>query len=76
MNHFIKLTSTVINKLHIIQIIQRPSKYYIYMSNNNINGFMLFSFGTLSSTDQFIQICEKNNKKDYDIITNFIKEIK
>lgn len=75
MNHFIKLTSNVINKLHIIQIVQYPSKYYIYMKDNNLSGFSIFSFGFLSSNLNVIPICEKNNKQDYDIITDFIKKI-
>ena len=31
--NFIKLTSTVINKLHIAQIVSSTSKYHIYMNN-------------------------------------------
>lgn len=77
MNSFIKLTSRVINKLHIIEIIKHPNVYYISMTNNYISGIMLFGWGTLSSgTSSSIQICEKNNKQDYDTITEFLKEIK
>jgi len=46
------------------------------MNNKTINGFMLFSFGTIDTTYDIIKICEKENKIDYDIITEFIKEIK
>jgi len=76
MNHFIKLSSRVINKLHIIEITKHPSKYYISMSNNYISGIMLFGWGNLSSSNNYIQICETNNKEDYDTITEFLKEIK
>lgn len=76
MNYFIKLTSGVINKLHITQIIQQQSKYYVYMTSNNISGFVLFSFGSLTSNNMMMEICETKNKQDYDIITDFIKEIK
>ena len=76
MNNFIKLTSMVLNKLHITQIIQQQSKYYVYMTSNNINGFILFSSGSLTSNHNMIEICETKNKQDYDIITDFIKEIK
>ena len=37
MKHFINLTSRVINKLHIIEIIKKPNKYEIHMNTNDIN---------------------------------------
>jgi hypothetical protein len=76
MSHFIKLSQYVINKLHISHIIQQPNKYYLYMNISNINGLFIFSFGSVSTSITTVEICEKNNKQDYDIITNFIKEIK
>ena len=76
MNHFIKLTSCIINKLHIIEILRRPNKYYVYMSNSQINGAMIFTAGSISSRSNIIEICEKDNKQDYDTITHFIEEIK
>ena len=85
MTNFIKLSSSVINKSHIVQIIHRkadhiinkPSKYYLYMSNNIINGFVfnITGIGT-SASSNVIKICEKYDKPDYDVITNFIKYIK
>lgn len=76
MTNFINLTSRVINKLHIMEIIKQPSKYYLYMNPNSFNGFMFFSCGVVSSNYYRIEVCEKNNKHDYDTITNFINEIK
>lgn len=76
MNHFIKLTSMVINKLHITQIIKCESKYYINMTCNNINGCMILPSGSISSNCDMIEICETKNKQDYDIITDFITNIK
>jgi len=73
MKHFINLTSRVINKLHIIEIIKQPSKYEIHMSNNSINGIMLFSSGNLRTHINIIEICEKKDKQDYDTITDLIK---
>ena len=80
MKHFIKLTSTVINKFHIIEIIKKPNKYYIHMSNNNINGningYMLAGSGNINGhldiKHNIIEICETYNKKDYDTITDLI----
>jgi hypothetical protein len=76
MKHFINLSTCVINKLHIVEILKRPIKYHIYMSNSSIDGTMIFSMGSISSKTNVIEICEKNNKQDYDTITNLIKEIK
>ena len=76
MKHFINLTSCVINKLHIIEIIKKPYKYNIHMSNNGIDGNLIFGSGGISSNNNIIEICEKNNKQDYDIITDLIKQIK
>jgi len=75
MKHFINLTSRIINKQHIIEIVKSPSKYYIYMNNNNLSGFTLFSIGSLSTNNNIIEICEKTNKQDYDVITDLINKI-
>lgn len=77
MASFIKLTSYVINKLHITKIVRSPCQYNLYVTNHNINGFWVMPFvGFLTTSDNHIKICEKENKQDYDIITEFIKEIK
>jgi hypothetical protein len=76
MNSFIKLTSGIINKYHIIHISKLQSSYKIYLQTNDFSGFLIMSTGFLSSNHNIINICEKNNKQDYDTITNFIEEIK
>lgn len=76
MKQFINLSSSVLNKLHIIKIMKYPSKYYIHMNDNTISGYFLVTVGNLSSNQNLIEICENKNKQDYDIITDFIKEIK
>jgi hypothetical protein len=75
MKHFINLTSRVINKLHIIEIVKESNIYYIHISNNSIHGkFLSSSGGVARNAYNIIEICEKNNKQDYDIITNLIKK--
>ena len=73
MKNFINLTSRVINKLHIIEIIKKSNKYEIHMSNNKIDGFWLFSSGCLGTNYKIIEICNKKDKQDYETITNLIK---
>ena len=75
MKNFINLTSIVINKLHIVEIIKRPGSYCIHMNNNSITGFIFFSTGGIETYKNIIEICEKNDKKDYATITRLIKEI-
>ncbi len=74
MTHFINLTSRIINKLHIIQIIKHQTKYEIHMSNNSINGFILFSSGRLNTEQNIIEICNTKDKQDYETITELIKQ--
>jgi hypothetical protein len=75
MKHFINLTTSVINKLHIIEIVKKPSKYTIFLSNNDISGCILVGSGSVSTTSNKIDICEKDDKVDYDKITELIKQI-
>jgi hypothetical protein len=72
MKNFINLTSCVINKLHIVEIVKKPNKYSIYMTNNSIRGVLFFASGELRTDHNIIEICEKNYKKDYDTITDLI----
>ena len=75
MKHFINLSSRVINKLHIIEIVKCPNLYVIHMSNSNIGGSLFFASGWLGTTDNIIEICEKKDKQDYGIITDLIKQL-
>jgi hypothetical protein len=73
MKTFINLTSRVINKLHIIEIIKKSNKYEIHLSINQIDGAWLFSSGCLNTNHNIIEICNKKDKQDYETITNLIK---
>jgi hypothetical protein len=75
MSKFINLSSCLINKLHIVEIIKKPSKYSIYLTNSHFSGAMFFASGHMSSTNNIIEICETNNPQDYKIITNWIKNM-
>ena len=73
MNHFINLTTRVINKAHIVEIIKQPNKYEIHMSNSRIHGFLLFSSGSFDTNHNVIQICNQKDKQDYETITKIIQ---
>jgi hypothetical protein len=72
MKNFIKLSSIVINKLHIIQIVKKPNIYEIHMIHNKIEGMFFCGSGIIDTKSNMIKICEKKDKEDYDIITDLI----
>jgi hypothetical protein len=74
MRQFIHLTNRVINKMYIIQIVKKPLKYFIHMNDKDINGFILFSSGSVNSDNNIIEICQKENKEDYNTISDFINK--
>jgi len=76
MKNFIKLTSRIINKMHIIQIVKLPNKYEIHMNRYSIDGTVIFGSGGFNTSDYIINICNIKNKKDYETITEVINEIK
>ena len=75
MKHFINLSSRVINKLHIIEIIKQPNLYEIHMNNRRTDGFFIFASGALETENNIIKICKNKDKHDYDAITDLIKSI-
>ena len=75
MSKFINLTSCLINKLHIVEIIKQPSKYRIYLTNSHFSGAIFFASGHMSSHNNIIEICENKDPQDYRIITNWIKSM-
>lgn len=73
MSLFIHLSSRVINKLHIVEIIKNPSKYLIHMSSD---GCLIVGGGAVHSKSNIIEICKTKNRQDYDNITHWIKKNK
>jgi len=76
MKQFINLSSIVINKFHITEIVKKPSKYFIYMTNSSIEGIIFNYGGGISTKHNIIEICEKDNQPDYKTITEWINTIK
>jgi hypothetical protein len=75
MKNFIKLTSLILNKSHIIEIIKQPNKYFIHMSNTRLYGEFVMANGSVSTKQNIIEICEQNHNQDYNIITDLLKEL-
>ena len=76
MKHFIILTSRVINKLHIIEIIKQPNMYEIHMNKYHLDGYGVLGCGVVEAVNWIITICKNKNIKDYNIITNLLKQPK
>jgi hypothetical protein len=70
-----KLTSTIVNILHINRVIIRPNKYSIYIANNNIDGIFFLAFGHIYSRDDRIDICQFKNPADYKTVTNWVENL-
>ncbi len=58
---------------HVVKITNNNNKYQIFMNNNAINGWLFCSSGSVTSRDNMIIICEKEEKTDYDAISEWIK---
>jgi len=76
MTKFITLTNIIINTSKIIDIHIKPEKYVLYLSNNYIDGYFIFGFGHITSIDNKLEICKKNNSHDYNCLSQWIDKIK
>ena len=73
MPHFINLSTRVINKLHIVEIVKHPSKYYIYTLNTCVDGFMVLGTGYADTNRNVIEICK--DTPDWTKIANWIETL-
>ena len=48
----------------------------MYMSNQTLDGWLLFSSGTVESTHNKIEICKDKHPIDYQIAKEWIDQIK
>ena len=76
MSNFIKFSSIVINASKIKTIHMQNNIYYITLTTNKFDGFMLFTNGYLNSNNDKIEICGKKNPIDYNILSEWINKIK
>lgn len=76
MTKFIKLTDIIINTLHIINIDILPTKYTIFMSNNYLSGLFVLGSGSIDSLNNKIDICKNKHPCDYQIMKEWINQIK
>ena len=75
MSRFIKLSQCVVNTSYISHIIINPSKFQIKMTIYDLNGQLFFGTGGLSYTNYILDIDEKTNPGDYQIVNKWIGQI-
>ena len=74
MTRFLKLTSIIINTAKIVTIDVLPTKYTICMSNQKIDGWLLFTSGAVESYNTKIEVCENKHPDDYQTVKEWIRQ--
>ena len=72
MANFLKLSKICINTNHIRNINILQSKYEIKFATPNMDGFTIFGSGQFELDYPTINICEKENNADYNVIKKWI----
>ena len=75
MHQFLKLRYVTINTNAITKIISANNRHDIYMEQN-LWGMCWFIGGGLATQHNIIEVCEKKHYDDYQIVTNWINNIK
>ena len=69
---FLKLSKIIINTNHIRNINILQSKYEIILSTPNISGYVLAGSGKIDTNYYTLNVCEKENNEDYNVIKKWI----
>lgn len=74
MSRFLKLSNLVINTSKIIYVRKYETVYHIHMDNLDFRGFYFYIFGSISTTDNLITVCQKEKPDDYNIVSKWIEQ--
>lgn len=66
----------VINTSKIIKINTYTDGYIFYMSDLNFSGYFVFSLGVHSTNDTTIRVTQSESPADYQVIKDWIANIK
>ena len=75
MSRFIKLSQYVLNTNHISHIVIKPSNFQIRMSIFDLNAQLISGSSGVSTTPYILDIDEKVNPNDYQIVNKWIGQI-
>jgi|688.fasta_scaffold1887428_1 hypothetical protein len=72
MASFLKLSKIIINTNHIRNINIKPSNYEIKFATPNMDGFTIFGSGHIELDYPTINVCQKENNEDYNVVKKWI----
>ena len=72
MTTFIRLTSTIINISHIQKITIKNDKYFLHLSDKNMNYCYFCPTKNMTPKDTNIEICKQKDLTDHTIMTNWL----
>ena len=72
---FLRLTTKLINMSAINSVSLKPEMYHIYVRNNDIQGIFMIGFGHISSGEERIDVCKKENPADYLTVTKWLDTV-
>ena len=71
---FIRFTKYIINPAWIQSIEIMPDAYKIIMSNPHTDGFILFSSGSISTTNKPVWIEKDKQPDDFQVMTKWMEK--
>ena len=76
MSKFIKLTKMMLNTNDIHKILIIPNKYCIHFTSKQFHGaawgLSIVGFGSVSSHNEEVEVCETTHPIDYKIVSEWI----
>ena len=76
MTRFLRLSSIIINTAKIVTIDVLPTKYTVRMCDQKVEGWLLFTSGSVDSKNTKIDVCENDHPDDYQIVKAWIRQQK
>jgi hypothetical protein len=69
---FLRLSSIIINTAKIVTIDILPKKYTVRMCDQKIDGWILFTSGSVDSKNTTIDVCENDHPDDYQTVKEWV----
>lgn len=76
MSRFLKLSKSILNVSHIIEINIRNNSYDIHLQNSDIDLFLFGGSGVAYTSHSKINICAEKNADDYKIVSKWISDLR
>lgn len=76
MTGFLKLSRLIVNTTKIVTIDIYPTQYTMYISKQQLDGWFFLFSGTIESIDNRVEICKNKHPTDYQIVKEWIDQLK